>query len=382
MNHGKGVLAGIRVVELAGVLAGPSVGMFLAELGAEVLKIEPPGRGDVTRSWLAPNERPVVEGVSAYFSSINWGKKTCTVDLKNGEDKTQFLALVDLADILLTSFKPGAAARLNIDYLTLHKRNARLIYGSIVGYNSEDNRAGYDAIIQAESGFYSMNGEAGSKGHKMPVALIDVLAGHQLKEGILAALLHRERTGEGRLVEVSLYETALASLVNQATNYLMAGHLPQPEGNEHPNIVPYGSQFVTADGKRIVLAVGTDDQFKALLSILEIEAKEIWKTNVSRVEDKAAVLGSLTQAIQKMDSVLFLGSLHKANIPAGEIKNLAEVFSTPSHLQVSGGEGKSAKGVRSAVFVPESEFIDLAPPGANSQLSLQQALAYWQSVRS
>jgi len=374
----RGLLDGIKVVELAGVLAGPSVGMFLAELGADVLKIEPP-KGDVTRTWLAPNEQPTAEGVTAYYSSINWGKTTCTADLKNEDDFAVLLQLIDHADILLASFKPGAAERLNIDFLTLHKRNSSLIYGSIIGYNSDDKRAGYDAIIQAETGFYSMNGEPGSRGHKMPVALMDVLAGHQLKQGILAALLHRERTGEGSFVEVSLYDSGVAALVNQATNYLMAGHLPVPEGSEHPNIVPYGSEFLTADGRRIVLAVGTDAQFSELLQILNLEMKDEWKTNFGRRNAKNEVLNTLREAIAKLEGVAFLEMLNRASIPAGEIKNLAQVFETPTALMLEGGEKNSAKGIRSAGFLPQSSSLDIAPPGPASQITLLQALKKWKA---
>ena len=250
--------ADLVVVELASVLAGPSVGQFFAELGATVLKVENPATGgDVTRRWKLPSE-PADDDRSAYFAAANWGKQSLALDLTTPDGQRVLHDLARRADVIVASYKPGDAERLGADAATLCARNPRLIYAHIVGYppgSPDSERAGYDAVIQAESGFTFMNGAADGPPVKMPVALIDVLAAHQLKEAVLVRLWERERTGRGGSVTVSLFESAVAALVNQATNWLTAGHAPQRLGSEHPNIAPYGTLFPTADGHTVVLAV-------------------------------------------------------------------------------------------------------------------------------
>src|SRR5882672_7963783 len=243
----------LNVLELASVLAGPSVGQFFAELGAKVIKIENPKTGgDVTRTWKISGEAGT--DLSAYFCSVNWGKKSLCVDLSKPDGRDIVYKLASQADIIITSYKPGDAEKLSVDYATLSKLNAHLIYGQITGYGSQNDRVGYDAVIQAESGFIDINGEPNGPPTKMPVALVDVLAGHHMKEGLLLALLRRERTGIGELVEVSLLQSAISSLVNQASNWLVVNKLPRRQGSAHPNIAPYGDLFETADGKMILLA--------------------------------------------------------------------------------------------------------------------------------
>src|SRR6188768_2577212 len=216
------MFSNLKVIELASVLAGPSVGQFFAELGADVIKIENlKTQGDVTRSWKGSGEQ--TDERSAYFCSVNWGKRSLAVDLTKKEGREIIHKLIPQADIVIASYKPGDSEKLEMDYRTLTELNPRLIYGQITGYGSNNQRLGYDAIIQAEAGFMYMNGEQGATSLKMPVALIDVLAGHHLKEGILLALLERYQTGKGSFVEVSLIQAAISSLVNQATNWLIAG---------------------------------------------------------------------------------------------------------------------------------------------------------------
>jgi len=258
------MLNGLKVLELASVLAGPGVGQFFAELGAEVIKVENlKTGGDVTRTWKLASEK-AEDDRSAYFSSVNWGKKSLALDLTDSSGKSIVQKLAAQTDVVIASFKSGDAEKLGVAYSQLQKVNPKLIYGQITGYGSDNARVGYDAVIQAESGFMDMNGERGGSPLKMPVALVDVLAGHQLKEGLLLALLKREKTGEGSWVEVSLIQAAIASLANQASNWLVAQSLPSRQGSLHPNIAPYGESFETKDGRQVILAVGNDRQFADL----------------------------------------------------------------------------------------------------------------------
>ncbi|MBL7877640.1 MAG: CoA transferase, partial [Cyclobacteriaceae bacterium] len=272
----------LKVLELASVLAGPSVGQFFAELGASVIKVENLiAGGDVTRSWKSRGEQ--TDDRSAYFCSVNWGKKSVAMDLNTLEGKSVVQKLAAASDLVIASYKPGDAEKLGVSYNQLRTTNEKLIYGQITGYGSDTDRVGYDAVIQAESGFMDLNGEAEGDPTKMPVALIDVLAAHHLKEGLLLALLKRERTGHGSFIEVSLIQAAVSSLINQASNWLVAKQLPSRQGSSHPNIAPYGDYFLTRDGKKILLAVGSDRQFLSLLKILKLEAHPEFATNALRV---------------------------------------------------------------------------------------------------
>lgn len=318
----------LKVLELASVLAGPSVGQFFAELGAHVIKVENSKTGgDVTRTWKSAGEQ--TDDRSAYFCSVNWGKKSIALDLTSIEGKHIVQQLAAQSDIVIASYKPGDAEKLGVAYKQLITINQQLIYGQISGYGSNDARVGYDAVIQAEAGFMFMNGEPGGNSLKMPVALIDVLAGHQLKEGLLVALLNKERSGKGCLVEVSLIQTALASLANQSSNYLVAGKIPQKQGSAHPNIAPYGDVFVTQDKKDVLLAVGNDAQFRALCELLgsgQIGAMPQFASNEARVINRKMLQGLLQQAIGTWNSQLLLPQLHRLKIPAGIIQNIQQAF--------------------------------------------------------
>lgn len=323
------ILEGLKVIELASVLAAPSVGQFLAELGAEVIKIENPLQGgDVTRSWkLAGEQAP--DGKSAYFMSINWGKSSICLNLHHPQDLYKLYEMVKSADIVLASYKPQDAEKLKVSYQDLAKIKPNLIYGHITGYGNTVSKVGYDAIIQAEAGFVYMNGEPTCQPSKMPVALIDVLAGHQLKQGVLLALLQKEKTGKGSYVEVSLFDSAVSALVNQASNWLNAGHIPRQMGSQHPNIVPYGSIFCTQDGKMITLAVGTDKHFAQLCKILqipELAQNPKFTTNAQRVIHREELLPILEEKIACWNKNDLLFELEKAQIPAGGINSMPEVF--------------------------------------------------------
>jgi crotonobetainyl-CoA:carnitine CoA-transferase CaiB-like acyl-CoA transferase len=323
------MLQEIRVLELASVLAGPGVGQFFAELGAEVIKVENQKTGgDVTRSWKLASEKEN-EDRSAYFCSVNWGKKSLALDLNTTSGKEIIQKLAAQTDIIIASYKPGDAEKLGVAYSQLVAANPKLIYGQVTGYGSENNRVGYDAVIQAESGFMDMNGEKNRDPLKMPVALIDVLAGHQLKEGLLLALLKRERTGEGSFIEVSLIQSAVASLANQATNWLIGKSVPVRKGSLHPNIAPYGESFETKDHKRVILAVGSDRQFADLCEVLELNdaINDIrFFTNQNRVANRVALGELLRLKINKKSSDELMALIHEKKIPAGLIQNLKEVF--------------------------------------------------------
>lgn len=353
----------IKVLELASVLAGPSVGQFFAELGAEVIKVENlKTNGDVTRTWRGSGEQ--TDDRSAYFCSVNWGKKSVAIDLTKPEGKAIVQKLAAKSDIIIASYKPGDAEKLGVSYDQLKVINPKLIYGQVTGYGSENERVGYDAVIQAESGFMDLNGEVNGLPTKMPVALIDVLAGHQLKEALLVALLKRERSGEGSFVEVSLIQTAISSLTNQATNWLVANKLPSRQGSLHPNIAPYGESFETKDGKRILLAVGSDRQFFDLLKILKIDPlvfENKFSTNHRRIENRVEMNAMLAQAISQLTaSELFL-QIHSLKIPAGIIQNVREVFEMKESKELLMTSG-SLTGVRTFVARSADEKTTLLPP--------------------
>ena len=218
----------LRVLELAGVLAGPSVGLFFAELGAKVYKVEAPKGGDVTRHWRLPQEADAQsQPESAYYASVNWNKEVLWLDFKQAEDRAKIYALMPEIDVVLANYKAGSAQRLGMDFETLRQYQPKLIYAQLSGFGAEDeHRVAFDVVLQAESGFMHMNGQADSPPTKMPVALIDVLAAHQLKQAVLLGLWQREIDGQAHYFEVSLLRSALAALANQASNYLMLGHVP------------------------------------------------------------------------------------------------------------------------------------------------------------
>jgi crotonobetainyl-CoA:carnitine CoA-transferase CaiB-like acyl-CoA transferase len=324
----KEMFFGLKVLELASVLAGPSVGQFFAELGAEVIKVENlTTQGDVTRTWRLKEEDP--SEVTAYFCSVNLGKKSIAINLGSKEGQDLVAALAQKCDVVVVSFKPGDAERLGVDYASLSQHNPRLIYGQVTGYGSQNPRVGYDALIQAEAGFMLLNGPQEGPPVKMPVALMDLLAGHQLKEALLLALLRRERTGKGGLVEVSLVQSGVASLANQATAWLVAGVLPRAMGSAHPSIAPYGDIYRTAEGHWLVLAVGNDKQFKALAGVLghpELAEDGRFCTNPLRVQHREELNPLLSTFIAQMGTSGLLADLQIRNVPAGRIQSMAEVF--------------------------------------------------------
>lgn len=371
------VLKDILVVELASVLAGPSVGMTLAELGAEVVKVEHHLLGgDVTRQWKLPTE---VRGEdrSAYFTSVNWGKSSVGIDLGKPEGKTIVYDLVKQADVVLVSYKPGDAEKLGMDAKTLCAMNERLIYAELTAYGPGDDRVGFDAVIQAEAGFTYMNGPVEGPSVKMPVALMDVLAAHQLREGVLLALLQRERTGKGAHFWVSLIGAGLSSLVNQAANWLVGGKVPQRLGSDHPNIVPYGTIFETKKGGGIVLAIGNDAQFRKLASCLdraEWGVDSRFGRNPDRVKNRKVLQALLAGRIAEYERDSLLTALHAARVPAGAVRDLADALSQPAaagiRLEGEGLEGQRTLAIEGLPVLSKMS----APPhlGAQGKTVLQQ----------
>lgn len=342
----------LKVIEFAGILAGPAVGMFFAEMGAKVIKIENPKTGgDAARFWKLPEEINS-EKTSAYFNSVNWNKEHVFLDLENSNDYKVMLEFVKDADIIICNWKKGDAEKLKVDYATLKAINPKIIYGQIFGFDANSDRVAFDMVLQAETGWLSMNGINKNTLCKIPVAIIDLFAAHQLKEGILVALLNRQNSKSGMQVTVSLWDSAIASLANQSSNWLNAGHLPQPMGLLHPNIAPYGEVVITKDEIQFVLAVGTDKQFKnlcALLNLNELSENVFYKTNVQRVLHRKELFNVLQQKISAITSKDFMQACEENKIPVGVIRNVQQLFELPKTKKLI-LEDTAGKRVRTTIF--------------------------------
>jgi crotonobetainyl-CoA:carnitine CoA-transferase CaiB-like acyl-CoA transferase len=346
----------LKVIELANVLAGPAVGMFFSELGAEVIKIENKlTNGDVTRTWKISAEDPKSE-ISAYYASVNLNKKVIMTDLTAQDEKQKIYDLIKTADIVISNYKPGDDIKLQMDYETLSKINPSVIYARITGFGTDSKRTAYDLVLQAETGFMHMNGTSESGPLKMPVALIDILAAHQLKEGILVALIKKLKTGKGSEITVSLFDSAVASLANQAGNWLMSGEDPQPKGSLHPNISPYGEVFCCSDNKKIVLAIGNNKQFEQLCTVLnsqELITDKRFISNTDRVKNRASLYNILIPLFRNRNSKELMELFIQKDIPAGEIRSVKEVFENKmaSDLVRTGKiEGQTVKNVQTVIF--------------------------------
>ena len=314
------------VFDLSTVLAGPSVATFFAELGAQVTKIEHPEIPDVTRSWRIPGEE---QEITSYFSSINYRKKYIQKDWTNPTDQQWLFDQLPKVDVLLMNFKSRDYTKFNFTKEKLLAVNPRLVIGSISGFGDDSDRVAYDLILQAESGFMGINGEPGNPPLKMPVALIDVLAAHHLKEGLLLALIQRLQTGEGSWLSVSLYDAAVCSLVNQASAYLMNDMVPKRLGSLHPNIAPYGELFETNDGKTVTFAIGSNRQFELLCKVLggeQLLLDDRYAENVNRVSNRTALAAALVPLVQQVDCGELIKLTRDRGIPMGVIKSIDEVL--------------------------------------------------------
>ncbi len=324
------MIENLKIIELSSVLAGPSVGMFFAELGAQVIKVENKStEGDITRNWFQPKENKA--GQSAYFSSVNWGKKHIFLNLYERSDFNEVKKLIQDADIVITNFKYGDAEKFKLSFIDCKKINPSIIYAHIGGFKSNQKRVAFDAIVQAETGFISMNGNPNSDGAKMPVAMMDILAAHQLKEGILVALLKQQSSKKAYHVSTTLEESGYSSLANQASNYLMNNDIAKKMGSLHPNIAPYGEKVTTKDNEEFLLAIGTEKQFKDFSKFIGLDKNIITKfsTNQKRVQNRKQLISCIQQKVSQINSTSFFNNCLKLNIPVGRIKTMDNVFDNP-----------------------------------------------------
>jgi len=329
---GRGALAGLRIADFSRVLAGPYLTMLLADLGAEVVKVEPPEVGDGTRAWSPPADG---EGTSTYFLGVNRNKRSVVLDLATEEGRERARALVAESDVLVENFRPGTMERFGLGPRELRARHPGLVYCSISGFGSGAGAAvpGYDLLVQAVGGLMSVTGQPGGEPTKAGVALIDVITGLHAGLGVLAALRHREATGQGQHVEVNLLSSALSALVNQASGYAVAGVVPGPMGNAHPSIAPYAT-FPTAD-RPIALAVGTDGQFAALAAVLGdpgLAEDPRFRTNPQRVAHREELTELLTQLLGTAGADHWSEELLAAGVPAGPVNSVAEAFAYAERL--------------------------------------------------
>ncbi|MGF1550674.1 MAG: CaiB/BaiF CoA transferase family protein [Sphingomonadaceae bacterium] len=323
-------LAGVRVIELARILAGPWAGQLLADLGAEVIKIERPGEGDDTRGWGPPF---MADGSAAYFHSCNRGKSSRAIDISQEEGQAEVRELVREADVLIENFKAGGLARYGLAYDSLAKVNPRLVYCSITGFGQSGpyrDRAGYDFIIQGMGGIMDLTGEPDGDPQKPGVAYADIFTGLYAANAILAALHGREKSGKGCHIDMALLDCQVAVLANQAMNYLATGKAPRRMGNAHPNIAPYQA-FRAADG-HLIVAVGNGAQFRKLAQILGkpgLGGDSRFATNADRVENRQALDAALAPLIATWQRDDLLAALEEAGVPAGPINRVDQVFADP-----------------------------------------------------
>jgi crotonobetainyl-CoA:carnitine CoA-transferase CaiB-like acyl-CoA transferase len=335
-----GALSHIKVLDLSRVLAGPWASQILADLGAEVIKIERPGVGDDTRAWGPPFLKDRAGNdteESAYFLCTNRGKQSVCIDMKSDQGQDTIRQLADQCDVVLENFKVGGAASFGIDYETLAGRNPKLVYCSITGFGQNGpykNRPGYDFLVQAMGGLMSItglpDGVEGAGPQKVGVALTDIMTGLYATIGILAALAERDRSGLGQFVDLALLDVTAATLANQASNYLVGGMEPTRLGNAHPNIVPYQS-FVAADG-HLIVAVGNDAQFRRFVEALgapELADDARFATNQARVKHRETLIPLLQRPMLDRTKDQWLAALEAAQVPAGPINSIAEVFAEP-----------------------------------------------------
>jgi crotonobetainyl-CoA:carnitine CoA-transferase CaiB-like acyl-CoA transferase len=332
----NGALSHVRVLDLSRVLAGPWASQVLADLGAEVIKIERPGTGDETRAWGPPWLRGA-DGAetaeSAYFASANRGKKSVAVDVTRPEGQAIVRRLAERSDVLLENFKVGALARYGLGYEDLARVNPALVYCSITGFGQTGpyrSRPGYDFMIQAMGGLMSVTGEPDGAPMKVGVAITDLLTGMYAATAVLAALAHRDRSGRGQWIDLALLDVQVATLANQGEGYLASGRAPGRLGNAHPSIVPYQA-FATADG-HVVLAVGNDGQFERLCEVAgrpALARDPRFRTNAARVEHRAEVVAALAPLLAGRTTAGWIAALEEAGVPCGPINDLAQVFADP-----------------------------------------------------
>ncbi|MER9416638.1 CoA transferase [Mesorhizobium sp. M0306] len=366
-------LKGIRVIELARILAGPWAGQLLADLGADVIKVESPDGGDDTRKW-GP---PFVIGhdgenlSAAYYHSCNRGKRSIAIDFSTPEGAETVRRLVATSDVLIENFKVGGLKKYGLDYDSLREINPRLIYCSITGFGQSGPyapRAGYDFIIQAMAGMMSITGEAGREPQKAGVAISDVFTGLYSVIAIQAALRHAEKTGEGQHIDMALYDTQISTLGNQNLNYLVSGQSPVQMGNAHMNIAPY--EVVPVKNGHIILAVGNDGQFAkfcAAVGLDELASNPDFATNPARVANRAKLREHMIEALKAFDRDPLLARLETAGVPASPINNIGQMFADPQtiargmRLDLDDGHGNLLPSVRAPMVMSGTPLVYECP---------------------
>ena len=319
-------LDGITVLDLTRVLSGPYCTMLLADMGARVIKIEQPGKGDDTRAW-GP---PFLEGESAYFLSINRNKESVTLDFKKPEGRAILDRLIGKSDVLIENFRPGTLTRMGLDFNTLHAAHPRLVYGSVSGFGQTGPRShqpGYDAVMQGEGGLMSITGPAEGPSFRLGVAIADIVSGMFAAYGTAMALFARERTGRGQNVDVAMLDSVMALLTYQAGNFFASGRIPGRLGNRHPSIVPYET-FAASDGE-FVLAVGTDDQWRKFCAVAGLAEDPRFATNRQRVTGYDDLRPIVADRLRQEPRQYWIDRLGAAGVPCGSVRNFQELFADP-----------------------------------------------------
>lgn len=366
-------LSGLKVLELARILAGPWCGQMLADLGAQVIKIERPEIGDDTRTWGPPFVTDAAGNSwgAAYFHATNRGKSSVAIAFETPEGQAAIRALAAEADILIENFKVGGLKKYGLDYDSLKAVNPRLIYASITGFGQTGPyaaRAGYDYIIQGMSGLMDITGEPDREPQKVGVAVVDIFTGVYTATAILAAVHGRAATGEGCHIDMSLFDTATAILANQASNYLVSGRSPTRLGNAHPNIAPY-QVFQVADG-HIIVAVGNDGQFQKFCIALgagDIAAHPDYAANALRVARRTDLQSAVQPYLMQKTRAEWLAAFEAAGVPAGPINRIEDVFSDPQiihrgmRLELTAADGSKVAGVASPIVINGERMSALSP---------------------
>ena len=361
-------LAGRKVLELARILAGPWIGQTLADLGAEVIKVESP-EGDDTRRWGPPFAE---DGSAAYFHACNRGKRSIALDFSHPDDLETVLQLADRADVVVENFKVGGLAKFGLDYPALSARNPGLVYCSVTGFGQDGphaRRAGYDYIIQGMSGIMDLTGEPDGAPQKIGVAFADIFTGLYGVIGIQAALARRTQTGRGQHIDMSLLDSMTGVLANQALNYLVSGTAPRRMGNAHPNIAPY-QVFPVRDG-HLIIAVGNDRQFAALCRVLDLPrcaTDPRFASNAERLTHRDELTETLNAATLQHERDALLAALEAGGVPAGPINTVADAFNDPQTrhrgMQI---DPQGMTGVRTPIIFSESGLsLERAAPGLDA----------------
>ncbi|MDJ1159528.1 CaiB/BaiF CoA-transferase family protein [Chelatococcus sp. SYSU_G07232] len=368
-------LHGLKVLELARILAGPWVGQLLADLGADVVKVERPGTGDDTRGW-GPPFVAAADGSdlsAAYFHACNRGKRSITVDFETAEGQALVRRLAARADVLVENFKVGGLKKYGLDYESLSAVNPRLVYCSVTGFGQNGpykDRAGYDFMIQGLGGIMDLTGAPDGEPMKIGVAFADIFTGLYATIGIMAALRRRDETGVGGMVDMALLDAQVGVLANQAMNYLVSGEAPRRLGNAHPNIVPY-QVFPVADG-HVIVAVGNDGQFRKFCAVLGapgLADEPDFATNKARVANRARLVPALSELTKAKTRAELLAALEAQGVPAGPINTLADVFADPQviargmrvDLPSAAAKGGAIPSVRTPIVLDGEAMVAMRP---------------------